>query len=221
MGGVLTTQQVLVAVLVAVGSYLVGAIPVGVLVARASGGPDPRTVGSGRTGGTNALRALGRKWALVVVLGDVAKGAGPVLVVLLLSGGDPALETIAALAAVAGSIRSIFIRFHGGRGVGAGVGTLLVVSPLGVVLAAPVFFGAILITRYVSLGSLLGALAICPAALISIQITQGSIAPAYWIYATVGPALIWIAHADNVRRLLRGEERRLDPGLLTGRVRRH
>ena len=118
----MTTQQLLVAVLVAVGSYLVGAIPVGVLVARASGGPDPRTIGSGRTGGTNALRALGRTWALVVVLGDVAKGAVPVLVVLLLSGGDPALETIAALAAVTGSIRSVFIRFHGGRGVGAGVG---------------------------------------------------------------------------------------------------
>lgn len=217
----MTTQQILVAALVAVGSYLVGAIPVGVLVARASGGPDPRTIGSGRTGGTNALRALGRRWALVVVLGDVAKGAVPVLVVLLLSGSDPALETIAALAAVTGSIRSVFIRFHGGRGVGAGVGTLLVVSPLGVLLAAPVFFGAILITRYVSLGSLLGAAAICPAALISIQLTQGSIAPAYWIYATVGPALIWIAHADNVRRLLRGEERRLDPGLLTGRSRRH
>jgi glycerol-3-phosphate acyltransferase PlsY len=215
-----TAQQILVAVLVAVASYLIGAIPVGVLVARASGGPDPRTIGSGRTGGTNALRALGRKWALVVVLGDVAKGAVPVLVVLLVWGRDPALETIAALAAVTGSIRSVFIRFHGGRGVGAGVGTLLVVSPLGVVLAAPVFFGAILITRYVSLGSLLGALAICPAALISIQVTQGSIAPAYWVYATVGPALIWIAHADNVRRLLRGEERRLDPGLLMGRVRR-
>lgn len=216
----MTTQQLLVAALVALGSYLVGAIPVGVLVARISGGPDPRTVGSGRTGGTNALRALGRKWALVVVLGDVAKGAVPVLVVSLLSGGDPGLQTIAALAAVSGSIRSVFIRFHGGRGVGAGVGTLLVISPLGVLLAAPVFFGAVLLTRYVSLGSLLGALAICPAALVTIQLTQGSIAPAYWVYATVGPALIWIAHADNVRRLLRGEERRLDTGLLTGRSRR-
>src|SRR6185369_442730 len=67
----------LVAVLVVLG-YLAGSIPVGVLVARASGGPDPRTVGSGRTGGTNALRALGRKWAALVVAGDLAKGALPV-----------------------------------------------------------------------------------------------------------------------------------------------
>src|SRR4026207_1019745 len=57
--------------------YLAGAVPVGVLVARASGGPDPRTIGSGRTGGTNALRALGRKWAAVVVAGDLLKGALP------------------------------------------------------------------------------------------------------------------------------------------------
>lgn len=215
----MATQQLLVAVLVAVGSYLVGAIPVGVIVARISGGPDPRTIGSGRTGGTNALRALGRKWALVVVLGDVAKGAIPVLVARWLSSGDPAVETIAALAAVTGSIRSVFIRFHGGRGVGAGVGTLLVISPLAALVTTPVFFGAVLLTRYVSLGSLLGAAAICPATLISIQLTGGSIPLAYWVYATVGPALIWIAHSDNVRRLLRGEERRLDTGLLTGRSR--
>jgi glycerol-3-phosphate acyltransferase PlsY len=67
--------------------YLAGSIPVGVLVARASGGPDPRTIGSGRTGGTNALRALGRKWAAVVVAGDLAKGALPVLLTRLLTGG--------------------------------------------------------------------------------------------------------------------------------------
>ena len=69
------------AVLVAV-AYLSGSIPVGVLVARLSGGPDPRTVGSGRTGGTNALRALGRKWAAVVVSGDLLKGALPIVLAL-------------------------------------------------------------------------------------------------------------------------------------------
>ena len=60
-------------------AYLLGSIPVGSVVARRVGGPDLRSVGSGRTGGTNALRALGRRWAAVVVLGDLAKGAGPVL----------------------------------------------------------------------------------------------------------------------------------------------
>src|SRR5882672_11291839 len=84
-------------------AYVSGSIPVGVLVARASGGPDPRTIGSGRTGGTNALRALGRKWAAVVVAGDLAKGALPVLLTRILSGGDTTAEVLVAAAAVAGS----------------------------------------------------------------------------------------------------------------------
>ena len=90
---------VLVVGLVAL-AYLAGSIPSGVLVARLSGGPDPRTVGSGRTGGTNALRALGRKWALLVVIGDLAKGAIPVLVARAASGGDALPEVLCALAAV-------------------------------------------------------------------------------------------------------------------------
>lgn len=216
----MSTQQVLILALAAVAGYLIGAIPVGIIVARLSGGPDPRSVGSGRTGGTNALRALGRKWALVVVLGDVAKGAVPVLIAAWISGWDPWPMAIAALAAVLGAIRSVYIRFHGGRGVGAGVGTLLVMAPLAILFTAPVFFGAVIVTRYVSLGSLLGAAAICPATLLAVWLTQGSVPPPYWLYATVGPALIWIAHWDNVQRLLRGEERRLDVGLLTGRSRR-
>src|SRR4051812_37725691 len=158
--GVMPENPGLVAVLVVLG-YLAGSIPVGVLVARASGGPDPRTVGSGRTGGTNALRALGRKWAAVVVIGDLAKGALPVLLARYATGGgvgvagDPVVEVLCGLAAVIGSARSIFIGFRGGRGVGTGVGTMLVIEPLAVVLAAPVFVIAILVTRYVSLGSIL------------------------------------------------------------------
>ena len=215
----MSTQQMLILAVSAAAGYLIGAIPVGILVARLSGGPDPRTIGSGRTGGTNALRALGRKWALVVVLGDVAKGAVPVLLAALISGWDLWPMTVAALAAVLGAIRSIYIGFHGGRGVGAGVGTLLVMAPLAALVTAPVFFGAVVVTRYVSMGSLLGAAAIFPATIVTVWLTQGSVPPPYWVYATVGPALIWVAHWDNVQRLLRGEERRLDVGLLTGRVR--
>ncbi|MEA2633088.1 MAG: acyl phosphate:glycerol-3-phosphate acyltransferase, partial [Chloroflexota bacterium] len=72
-------------------AYLAGSVPFGVLVARISGGPDPRTIGSGRTGGTNALRALGRKWATVVVVGDLLKGALPVVLARLVT-GQPAVE---------------------------------------------------------------------------------------------------------------------------------
>src|SRR5439155_1983939 len=109
------------AVLVAI-AYLSGSIPVGVLVAQVSGGPDPRTIGSGRTGGANALRALGRRWAAVVVAGDLAKGAVPVLLALILTNGDSVAEVLVAAAAVAGAVRSIFLGFSGGRGVGTGVG---------------------------------------------------------------------------------------------------
>jgi len=200
-------------------AYLSGSIPVGVLVARASGGPDPRSIGSGRTGGTNALRALGRKWAAVVVAGDLAKGAVPVLLARLLTGGDPVAEVAVAAGAVIGSARSIFLGFHGGRGVGTGVGTMLVIQPLAVLLAAPVFFLVILITRYVSLGSLIGSAAMFPAMLLLWAVAQGWVPPAYMLWAAVGPALIWVAHADNIDRLLHGTERKFDLGLLAGRRR--
>jgi acyl phosphate:glycerol-3-phosphate acyltransferase len=203
------------AVLVLV-AYLAGSIPVGVIVARLSGGPDPRTIGSGRTGGTNALRALGRKWAALVVAGDLAKGALPVLLARWLTNGDSVAEVVAA---VAGAVRSVFLGFQGGRGVGTGVGTMLVIQPLAVLLAAPVFFLVIVATRYVSLGSLLGSAAMFPAMLLIWAVASGWVAPAYLIWAAIGPGLIWLAHADNIDRLLHGTERKFDLGLLAGRRR--
>ena len=198
-------------------AYLSGSVPVGVVVARLSGGPDPRTVGSGRTGGTNALRALGRKWAAVVVLGDLARGAMPLLIARWATNGDAVVEVLCGLAAVIGSARSIFLQFGGGRGVGTGGGTMLVIQPVAVLLAAPVFVGAILITRYVSLGSILGSAALFPAMLIIFLVANGAIAPAYLVYAAVGPLLIWFTHADNIGRLLHGTERKFDFSLLAGR----
>jgi glycerol-3-phosphate acyltransferase PlsY len=200
-------------------AYLSGSIPVGVIVARLSGGPDPRSIGSGRTGGTNALRALGRKWAAVVVAGDLLKGALPVLLARVVTGGDPAAEVLCAAAAVVGSARSVFLGFRGGRGVGTGVGTMLVIQPLAVVLAAPVFFLVILVTRYVSLGSLLGSAAMLPAMLAIWAVAQGLVPPAYLVWAAVGPLLIWLNHADNIERLIRGTERKFDLNLLGGRGR--
>lgn len=199
-------------------AYLSGSTPVGVLVAKASGGVDPRSVGSGRTGGTNSLRALGRKWAAVVVIGDLAKGALPVLLARYLTGGDPVAEVLCAFGAVLGAWRSIFLGLAGGgRGVGTGVGTMLVIQPLAVLLSAPVFVLVILLTRYVSLGSLLGSAAMFPAMLAIWAVAQGWVPPAYLAWAAVGPALIWLAHADNIDRLLHGKERKFDLALLGGR----
>ena len=210
-------QELLLDLVLIVVSYLSGSIPMGVLVAWISGGPDPRSVGSGRTGGTNALRALGRKWAAVVVAGDLLKGLVPVLVARIVTGGDATVEVLCAVAAVLGASRSIFLRFGGGRGVGTGVGTMQVIQPIAVLLAAPVFVGVILLTRYVSLGSLLGSAAMFPAMLVLWAVASGTIPPAYLAYAIVGPALIWLAHADNIERLIHGTERKFDLTLLGGR----
>ena len=202
-----------VAAALVVVAYVVGSIPFGVLVAAWSGGPDPRTVGSGRTGGTNALRALGRKLALLVVTGDVLKGALPVLAARLLT-GEAGVEVACGVAAVVGASRSMFVGFKGGRGVGTGVGTMLVIQPLAVAIAAPVFVVVIAITRYVSLGSLLGSAAMVLVVGIWWLAANGTVPWEYPLYATVGAALVWLAHTDNIERLIRGTERKFDLELL-------
>jgi len=196
-------------------AYLAGSIPVGVIVARLVGGPDLRSIGSGRTGGTNAIRALGRKWAAVVVLGDLLKGALPVLLARYIT-GDPLVEVLCGISAVAGAIWSVFVGFRSGRGVGTGVGTMLVIQPIAVLLSTPVFVVVILLTRYVSLGSLLGSAAMFPAMLLVLMVVPDTPLP-YVIYSAVGTALIWLAHADNIERLLKGEERKFDLALLGGK----
>jgi len=203
-------------VVLMVAAYLIGSIPMGVLAARFSGGPDPRTIGSGRTGGTNTLRALGRGWAALVVAGDLPKGIIPVLLARFVTGGDPLTEVLCGGAAVAGAIWSVFVGFRSGRGVGTGVGTMLVIQPVAVLLAAPVFVVVILLTHYVSLGSLLGSAAMFPAMLLVLMVVPETPLP-YVLYSAVGAALIWLAHADNIDRLLHGTERKFDLGLLAGK----
>lgn len=198
--------QLLDALLIFAG-YLSGALPMGVIVARLSNAPDPRTVGSGRTGGTNALRAMGARRGLAVGLLDIAKGAVPTVAAVLL-GASPLGVALTGAAAVLGAWRSVFLGFHGGRGVATGIGALLVIQPLVIPLGAPVFFGAILLTRYVSLGSLLAAVAavIILAGLVWLGISD----LADLVFGVLAGGIVWAAHWDNIGRLLRGEERRFD-----------
>ena len=197
---------VLDAAFIAIG-YLAGALPMGVIVARLTGARDPRTVGSGRTGGTNALRAMGAWRAVLVATLDVAKGALPVLGAIL-AGASPLGHALTGVACVLGAWASIFLRFHGGRGVATGIGATLVIQPLVIPLAAPFFFGTILITRYVSLGSLLGTAA--GAVLLALFVVGGWNPWPDALFGVLGASIIWIAHRDNIGRLLRGEERRFD-----------
>ncbi|HKY88701.1 MAG TPA: glycerol-3-phosphate acyltransferase [Candidatus Limnocylindrales bacterium] len=209
--------------------YLSGSIPFGVILARLSGRRDPRSVGSGRTGGANAMRALGWAGGLAVGLLDIAKGAFPVLVARAVTSGSvpgggplvgalplvggapllgaaPVVEALTAIAAVAGANRSIFLRFHGGRGVATGIGAMLVIDWRVIAVAAPVFLGVIAVTRYVSLGSLLGTAAGMLA--LVLFVVAGGTDPVYLVYGLAGGLLIWLAHADNIERLLNGTERR-------------
>jgi glycerol-3-phosphate acyltransferase PlsY len=206
--------RVVVAIALAALSYVAGSIPFGVVVAKLTGAIDPRTLGSGRTGGTNALRAMGRKRALVVVTGDVLKGTIPVLVARVIT-GDSAVEVMCAIAAILGSTRSMFVGFKGGRGVGTSVGTMAVIFPPAIIVGVPVFVGVILVTRYVSLGSL--ASTATGAALVAVWwlAANGTVPAAYPVYATLGAALVWLAHADNIDRLVHGTERRFDLDLLS------
>lgn len=200
--------QPLLDILFVVFGYLCGSLPMGVIVARATGAVDPRTVGSGRTGGTNALRAMGARRAVGVAVLDVLKGFVPVLLAWYF-GASSLGVALTGVACVLGAWMSVFLHFHGGRGVATGIGATLFVQPLAVLFAAPFFFGAIYLTRYVSLGSLLGSAA--GAFFIGVFVVLGWNPPADVLFGVGGAAIIWIAHHDNIGRLLRGEERRFDP----------
>jgi glycerol-3-phosphate acyltransferase PlsY len=189
--------------------YLTGSLPMGVIVARLTGGTDPRTVGSGRTGGTNALRAMGWGRAITVGLLDVAKGTLPILIARAL-GAPVEVQALTGVAAVLGAWKSVFLRFHGGRGVATGVGGMLAISPLVCVVAAPAFFIVIAVTRFVSLGSLLGTA--FGAVVVIVFIVAGWLEASWLLYVLPGLAIVWIAHRDNIERLLAGTERRFDPG---------
>ena len=131
---------------------------------------------------------MGRKRALLVVTGDVLKGVIPVLVARYVT-GNAAVEVLCAIAAILGSTRSMFVGFKGGRGVATSVGTMLVIFPPAVLVGAPVFIGVILVTRYVSLGSLLAITA--GAILVGIWwlAANGTVPFAYPVYATLGTVL--------------------------------
>jgi glycerol-3-phosphate acyltransferase PlsY len=187
--------------------YLLGAIPTGVVVARLWGGVDLTAVGSKRTGATNVLRTLGPAAAVGVLLGDLAKGALAVLLAAALSAGDLWAMAGAGLAAVIGHAYSPFIGFKGGRGVATGVGGLLVLSPPAAGLAVLVGAIAIALTRYVSLGSILGTLT--AAVLLIAGVLTGGQHSAYLLFGLGVGGFIVAAHRDNIGRLLHGTERRL------------
>lgn len=187
--------------------YLLGSIPTGVLVARLYGRVDLTQVGSRRTGATNVLRTLGKKAAALAFIGDFLKGSLAVALGGLLAPTDGRGMALAGIAAVLGHCYSPFIGFKGGRGVTTGLGSLLVLSPLAALAATLIGALAIALTRYVSLGSILGVLT-GSLLLVALTFTRGGPA-AHALFGIVIGVFIVAAHHDNIGRLLRGTERRL------------
>lgn len=188
-------------------AYLLGAIPSGILVARAHGDVDILRVGSRKTGTTNILRTLGWRAAGVVFAGDFAKGAVAVAVARLITGGDPTAEVVAGLVSILGHTYSVFIGFKGGRGVATGVGALLVIAPVAGFIAAMVAFSVMAATRYVSLGSILGA---CSAPIsLAVLVFANHESPVRLLYALIGATFVVATHRDNIGRLISGTERKL------------
>jgi glycerol-3-phosphate acyltransferase PlsY len=202
------TLDIVRALVALVAGYLVGGIPFGIIVPRLIGGPDPRTIGSGRTGGANVSRAVGFRWAAVSGLLDVAKAAAVVLLIVVI-GGDTVAQVLAALAAVIGHSRSPYIGFHGGRGVAPATGGAIIISPLILAAIFPIFILSIAITRISSIGSL-AASAAGGIAMIVIAALTG-LPPIYYLYGIGVPGLIWLFHLDNIQRLVSGQERRIGP----------
>ena len=191
--------------------YLLGAIPYGLIIGRLAGGVDLRRYGSGRTGATNALRTIGAKGAALVFVLDFAKGLVAVLLVRWLWGGDPLLTEwiagAAGFAAIVGHVWSVFIRFTGGRGVATSTGGLVGMAPWSLLVLAPVVFIVIWRSRYVSLGSVSGAL-LAPL-VVAILFLAGLASGAAIVYALASGVLVTVAHADNIARLRAGTERKL------------
>src|SRR5438552_11981820 len=185
------TGALLIGAVSIVAAYLVGAIPWGVVIARVVGGPDPRTLGSGRTGGANVLRVLGPRVAAAAAVLDLLKGCVAVGIPIVLGAGT-AVQGLAVLAAIIGHSRSVYIGFQGGRGVSPAFGALLVLWPLVALLTVPVFGAILRLTRYSSLASL-AASALAGLILVAIIVVQG-LPPTHLIYAIGGPVLIWLSH---------------------------
>jgi glycerol-3-phosphate acyltransferase PlsY len=187
-------------------AYLVGSIPTGLWLGRLTQGVDVRTRGSGRTGATNVQRSLGTRAAAAVLLIDFGKGLVAVLAARALTGNEY-VAAAAGLAAVAGHIWPVFAGFRGGRGVATGGGALFALAPLATGIALAVFVALVALTRYVSLGSVVGALLV--AVVVALLRGRTPQSEAALPLAVIVGALIVVKHIDNIQRLVRGTESRI------------
>ncbi len=185
-------------ILFIVSAYLIGSIPVGVLLAKLKG-KDPRKTGSGNIGATNVMRAAGKALGILTLLGDILKGFIPTLIATQYLEQSSYVALVGA-AAFVGHLFPLFLKFKGGKGVATALGVYLALSPLAILISIVAFVVVFVIWKYVSLGSLVGT-GLVPLNLYLLK------APAeYTILSLIIGALIFIKHKDNIKRLMAGKE---------------
>ncbi len=193
--------QVLGFIVLFVLAYVAGSIPFGVVVGKVFYGVDVREHGSGNVGTTNVFRVLGKKAGSVVMVCDILKGYIPAALAAALF--SPWAAIFIAAAPVVGHMYSIFLKGKGGKGIATGAGVVLALVPLAFVIIFATWIVLILVTRYVSVASLVAALLV-PV----LTIALGEPLP-YQIAGVLVAILVWWAHRGNLKRLLAGEENRV------------
>lgn len=185
-------------------AYLLGSIPFSFLVARRFGVADVRRVGSGNVGATNVMRSAGRAAGTLALVLDVSKGAGAAVLARRAAPGSDILPALAAAAVVLGHMYPVWLRFQGGKGVATGAGAFLPLAPAATGVGLLVFVIAAAASRYVSLGSVLGAVGLAVATFVFRSPTPVAVT------ATFVAALVVWKHRSNLERIFRGTESRLD-----------
>lgn len=193
-------------VLVGASSYLIGSIPTGYIIVKLFTGQDIRTIGSGSTGATNVKRVMGKKWFFIVMLLDALKGALPVVLTALFATALAhlgVLPVLAAVCAILGHSKSVFLNFTGGKSVASGVGTLMALNWQAGLIIAAVWGIVTWVSKYVSLGSIV-ALALSPLIMWFLN------APvAYIVYALIAAIYVIYLHRENIKRLKEGRENKV------------
>lgn len=186
------------------GAYLLGSVPFGLVIAKTVRGIDPRLAGSHNVGATNVARLCGVPWGVLTLACDLLKGFIPAAMVAAIPedsgyawGFAPMLT---AMASVIGHMFPVFLRFRGGKGVATTVGVFLALAPIQLIIAAAACVLVIWRTRFVSAGSLT-LISVLP-----ILFALGGNWPMLVCSLVLG-TLIAVAHRENIRRLLRGEEK--------------
>jgi acyl phosphate:glycerol-3-phosphate acyltransferase len=182
-------------------AYLLGSIPFGYLLVKWKTGADVRASGSGNIGATNVTRTTGRAAGLATLALDVGKGYLAVWIAGLLTGHDSLWMSLAALAVMGGHAYPVFLGFKGGKAVASFYGAFLCLAPLAIVAEFVVFIGVVAWTRYISLGSIIGAGTFPLAVWLILQPPVPVLAS-----AIVAGAFIIYKHRENIRRLRQGQE---------------